>query len=69
MTSYRENDNRGDFHAPPWWKNTTDDYTKHRTGDLGYTVNDLIGRKDTSKYKLVTDDPTTVSGTSGSVLT
>ena len=57
-----------DFQAGPWWKTTSTDYTKHRTGDLGYTIDDLIGRKDTNKYTLVTDDATTVSGTSGTVL-
>jgi len=61
-------DNRGDFVVPPWWKNGPDDYTRHRTGDINYTVDDLIGRKDTNKFTLVTDDPTTVSGNSGSVL-
>lgn len=61
-------DNRGDFQPGPWWLTESSDYTKHRTGTLGYTVDDIIGRKDTNKYTLVTDDPTTVSGTSGTVL-
>ena len=58
----------GDFNAPPWWKTGSDDYTRSRSGEINYTVDDLIGRSDTNKFKLVTDDPTTVSGTSGSVL-
>lgn len=59
----------GDFQAPPWWKFTSDDYTRHRSGSLGYTTMDaLIGRKDTNKYKLVTTDPATVSG-AGDLLT
>lgn len=58
----------GDFNAPPWWKTGPEDYTKHRTGDIGYTMDDLIGRRDVNKFKLVTTDPTTVSGESGSVL-
>jgi len=61
-------DNRGDFIAPPWWVGSSDDYTKYRTGDIGYTIDDIIGRKDTNKYTLVTDDLATVSGTSGTVL-
>lgn len=68
MAGCRENDNRGDFISPTWWNNPTDDYTKHRTGTLNYTVDDIIGRKDINKYKLVTDDPATVSGTPGTVL-
>ena len=61
---------RGDFYGDPWWKNKEqpDDYTKRRTGAINYTVDDIIGRKDTNKYKLVTDDPSTVVGTGGSVL-
>lgn len=61
-------DNRGDFVAAPWWLSSSDDYTKHRTGDIGYTVDDIIGRKDTNKFTLTTNDPTSVSGTSGTVL-
>lgn len=66
--STRETDNRGDFIGNPQITNAVGDYTKTRTGALGYTIDDLIGRKDTNKYKLVTDDPATVSGTSGSIL-
>ncbi len=62
-------DNRGDFNAPPWWKDHgPEDYTRTRTGDIGYTIDDIIGRKDVNKYKLVTDDPTTISGLPDSVL-
>ena len=58
-----------DFQPPPWWSNGSDDYTKHRTGKLNYTSMDaLIGRRDTNKFKLVTDDPTTVSGVPGALL-
>lgn len=61
---------RSDIMAPPWWKTPSNgDYTKGRTGALSYNSMDaLIGRKDTSKYTLVTSDPTTVSGTPGTVL-
>lgn len=54
----------------PWWKNSaqTEDYTKRRTGKITYTMDDLIGRKDTNKYTLVTSDPTVVSGIDGTVL-
>ena len=63
-------EDRGDFFGDPWWKNQEQpaDYTKRRTGAINYTVDDLIGRKDTNKYKLVATDPATVSGTEGSVL-
>lgn len=63
-------DNRGDFQAPPWWMAPSDDYTKHRSGvSTTYTSpDDIIGRRDTNKFKLVTDDPATVSGTPGTVL-
>jgi hypothetical protein len=58
-----------DFINGPWWNTGPDDYTKHRSGKLNYSsMDDLIGRKDTSKYTLTTDDPTSVSGTSGTVL-
>lgn len=68
MTTYRDNENMGDSMAPPWWKTPTDDYTKRRSGALGYTMDDLIGRKDSNKYILTTNDPTTVSGSSGTLL-
>lgn len=68
MTTYHENNHRGDFIAPPWWKKNTDDYTRNRTGELGYTMDALIGRKDVNKYVLTTTDPTTVSGTPGTLL-
>jgi len=63
-------DDRGDFVAPPWWKTPMDDYTRSRTGvSTTYTSPDaLIGRKDTNKFTLTTDDPTTVSGIPGTVL-
>jgi len=61
-------DNRGDFQAPPWWMAPSDDYTKHRSGAITYTMDDLIGRRDLNKFNLVTTDPTTVSGTPGTVL-
>lgn len=57
-----------DFQAPPWWKNNSDDYTKSRSGLVYTSVNDIIGRKDTNKFILTTTDPSTVSGTSGTVL-
>lgn len=57
-----------DFIAEPWWKNTKDDYTKYRSKAADYTVDDLIGRHDAKKYSLATDDPTTVSGTEGTIL-
>lgn len=60
---------RNDFTAPPWWTTPpSDDYTKHRTGAITYTMDDLIGRKDTNKFTLVTSDVTTVSGNPGTVL-
>ncbi len=60
---------RNDFTAPPWWTTPpSDDYTKHRTGAITYTIDDLIGRKDATKFKPVTSDPATVSGT-GDLLT
>jgi exoribonuclease II len=60
---------RGDFIGDPWWKNKEqpEDYTKRRTGAITYTMDDLIGRRDLTKYKPVTTDATTVSGT-GDVL-
>lgn len=63
-------DDRGDFVAPPWWKTPMTDYTRSRTGvSATYTSpDDIIGRKDTNKFTLTTTDPTTVSGTSGTVL-
>lgn len=58
-----------DFQAPPWWANSTADYTKHRTGKLNYSSMDaLIGRKDTNKYSLTTNNPATVSGVPGALL-
>lgn len=68
MSTYDSNENNKDFMNPPWWKAPVDDYTRRRTGALGYTMNDLIGRKDTNKFKLTTTDPATVSG-SGDLLT
>ena len=62
------NRNRSNFIAPPWWKTKTDDYTKGRSGVIGYTMDDLIGRKDINKYKLVTSNPTDVTTTSGTVI-
>ena len=35
-----------DFITEPWWKNNLDDYTKYRSTDVDYTVDDLIGRHD-----------------------
>ena len=57
-----------DFQAPPWWRNGPDDYTRNRSADVDYTVDDLIGRSDVKKYMLTTDDPATVSGTDGTIL-
>jgi len=57
-----------DFQTPPWWKNGVDDYTRSRSAGVSYTMDDLIGRSDAQKYTLTTDDPTTVSGTGGTVL-
>jgi hypothetical protein len=52
-----------DFIAEPWWKQTKDDYTKYRSANVDYTVDDLIGRKDYKKYTLTTDDAeATISG-------
>jgi hypothetical protein len=46
-----------------------DDYTRYRTvGNIPYSIDDLIGRKDYYKYTLTTDDPTTVSGSDGKIL-
>ena len=65
-------DDRGDFVAPPWWTTASGngDYTKYRTGvSTTYTSpDDIIGRKDTNKFTLTTTDPTTVTGTPGTVL-
>ena len=71
MSAYQNNENHTDFMNEPWWKTPVAsgvDYTKRRAA-VSYTMDDLIGRKDTNKYKLVTTDPTTVSGTGGTVLT
>lgn len=57
-----------DFQAPPWWKNGHDDYTRSRSADVTYTMDDLIGRHDAKKFTLSTDDPATVSGTEGTIL-
>lgn len=57
-----------DFQAPPWWKTGPDDYTRNRSADVDYTMDDLIGRSDVKKYSLATDDPATVSGTDGTIL-
>lgn len=63
-------DNRGDFIAPPWWNTPGNgDYTKSRTGAITYTMDDLIGRKDATKYKPVTSDPATDTAASGDLLT
>lgn len=35
-----------DFIMEPWWKNTRDDYTKYRSKEVDFTVDDLIGRND-----------------------
>ena len=52
-----------DFIAEPWWKNGPDDYTRNRSADVDYTMDDLIGRKDYKKYVLTTDDTeATISG-------
>ena len=57
-----------DFIAEPWWKTGPDDYTRNRSVGVDYTMDDLIGRHDTKKYSLATDDPATVSGTEGTIL-
>lgn len=61
---------RSDMMAPPWWKAPgTADYTKRRTGALGYSSMDaLIGRKDATKYKPVTSDPGTDTAPAGDLL-
>lgn len=69
MTTQHENDHRGDFIAPPWWKKNNDDYTRNRTGAINYTMDDLIGRKDVNKYKLVTSDPATTGAVDGNLIT
>lgn len=64
-------DDRGDFIADPWWKTpNTGDYTKGRTGvSTTYTSpDDIIGRRDTTKYKPVTSDPATDTSGAGDVL-
>jgi len=46
-----------------------DDYTKYRAvGVIPYEIEDKIGRHDYKKYSLSTNDPLTVSGTSGTIL-
>lgn len=64
MSVYQSNENNKDIMNSPWWKAPvkSGDYTKRRTGALGYTMDDLIGRRDSNKYTLTTDTPTTVSG-------
>ena len=57
-----------DFQAPPWWKNGSTDYTRSRSGGVNYTMDDLIGKADTQKYSLSTNDPATISGTPGTLL-
>jgi hypothetical protein len=58
-----------DITTPPWWIGpVTDDYTRSRSAGATYAAQDLIGRRDYIKYKLVTSDPTTVSGIPGTVL-
>ena len=70
MSYYQSNENNVDIMNSPWWKAPVEsgDYTKRRTGALGYTMDDLIGRKDANKYVLMTNTPTTVSGSSGTLL-
>lgn len=70
MSVYQSNENNKDIINSPWWKAplVNGDYTQRRTGALGYTVDDLIGRKDCNKYILTTSDPTTVSGSGGTLL-
>lgn len=70
MSVYQDNENNVDIMNSPWWKApvASGDYTKARTGALGYTMDDLIGRKDSNKYVLMTTDPTTVSGSGGTLL-
>lgn len=60
--------NSDDFQAPPWWVNDSDDYTRSRSAGVDYTMDDLIGRHDVKKYTLTTNDPTTVTGTEGTIL-
>jgi hypothetical protein len=53
----------------PWWiNNQPADYTRRRSGLQYDSPQDLIGRKDSYKYKLSTNDPTTVSGQDGKIL-
>jgi len=63
-------DNRGDFIAPPWWLTPSDDYTKSRSGiSTTYTgTNNIIGRRDTIKYKPVTTDTVICTTQSGNLL-
>jgi len=47
----------------PWWVNSMlNDYTCTRSGLQYNSVDDLIGRRDSYKYTLTANDPTTVSG-------
>lgn len=68
--------NDNDFFGAPWWLTISGasiphwatDYTRSRSG-LGYiTPNAIIGRQDYQKYSLTTDNPNTVSGTTGTIL-
>ncbi len=58
----------------PWWVTSSglaawsSDYTRSRSGLAYNSPNSLIGKRDYQKYRLVTDDPLTVSGTPGTIL-
>jgi len=62
-------ENRGEAIGTPWWiNNMSADYTKSRSGKATWTMDDIIGRKDVTKWILSTDSVATVSGTPGSIL-
>ncbi len=69
MSNYLADENNVDTIGTPWWVFNSDDYTRKRTGALGYTINDLIGRRDSNKFKLTTDDPAATGAGSGNLIT
>jgi hypothetical protein len=60
-----------DYIGTPWWATFSGimsiDYTRSRA-PVDYTIDDLIGRKDYKKYRLIADSPTDVTTTSGTIL-
>lgn len=69
MSAYQENENHIDFMNEAWWKTpiASGDYTKRRAA-VSYTMDDLIGRRDANKYKLVTSDPATTGAGAGDLI-